>query len=256
MVAARLSEFEVRDVTSPDELNLCVRLYEEVFRLGPGDGSINTRLLVGLVRNSGIVVGAFAGAEMIGFALSFLALDRERQTHYQYSQLAVVTEAAQGRGVGRQLKNAQRDAARSMGVVEMRWSFDPFLVRNAHFNLNVLEARAFKLERNLYGTYAHGLDVEETTDRLLVVWDLSSSSPKRREPGETDPLDGANLTLDRPTLVVPAASARQPDKRVRRQRDAILDAFDDFFAKGFVAVGCDLQSDERATYTFENVGVV
>ena len=254
MVATPPSEFVVRGVTSPDELDLCVRLYEEVFHLGPADGSLNTRLLVGIVRNSGIVAGAFAGAQLIGFALSFLAFDRERQAQYQYSQLALVAEKSQGLGVGRQLKNAQRDAARAMGVSEMRWSFDPFLVRNAHFNLNVLGAQAVKLERNLYGTHGHGLDVEQTTDRLLAVWDLTGASPQRRKAAEDGPLGVVNVTGDRATLAVPASSQRQPDELERWQRGKILDAFDGLFVQGFVAVGCDLQSEEQAVYAFERVG--
>lgn len=236
MVAA--PEFVVRDVTSPDELNLCVRLYEEVFHLGVGDGSINTRLLVGIVRNSGIVVGAFEGPSMIGFALSFLAYDRDRAVHYHYSQLNVVAESAQGRGVGRRLKHAQRDASRAMDVHEMRWSFDPFLVRNAHFNLNVLGARAVSLERDLYGTYAHGLDVEATTDRLLAVWNLEDAPDVTTARGE------------RAELVVPATWPRQLDSERRNERTVLLDTFDDLFVRGFVAVGCEASSPDVATYDF------
>ncbi len=235
------AEFVVRNVTSPDELNLCVRLYEEVFHLGPDDGSLNTRLLVGMVRNSGIVVGGFAGDRMMGFALSFLALDRTRNVHYQYSQLAVVAEEAQGRGLGRQLKFAQRAASLAMGVEEMRWSFDPFLVRNAHFNLNVLGARAVALERNLYGTYAHGLDVPDTTDRLVAVWDLADAFDRSKEPSGV-------------ALNVPATWNRAPDTETRRHRGELLDAFEDLFGRGFVAVSCVLNERNEATYDFEKAG--
>jgi predicted GNAT superfamily acetyltransferase len=239
--AVPLSEFVVRDVTEPDELSLCVQLYEEVFRLGPGDGSLNTRLLVGIVRNSGIVVGAFAGSEMIGFALSFLAFDRALKLMYQYSQLAVVAEKAQGQGVGRQLKEAQRDAARLMGVSTMRWSFDPFLVRNAHFNLNVLGATAFQIERNLYGTHGHGLDAQESTDRLIAQWDLTGGSE----------LPTVSATSE--TLIFSATWSRHPGDEERRRREKILVDFDDIFAEGFVAVGCELVPDDRAVYSFQKV---
>lgn len=238
MVTVSPAEIVVRDVTSPDELNLCVGLYEEVFHLGPGDGSLNTRLLVGMVRNSGIVVGAFEGDHMIGFALSFLAWDQGRDVHYQYSQLAVVAQAFQGLGVGRRLKLAQRDTSLEMGVSEMRWSFDPFLVRNAHFNLDVLGARAIALVRNLYGTYAHGLDVRETTDRLVARWDLSAS------PGPTTKPSGV-------TLNVPATSSRELDAQARGRRGEILDAFEDLFTREYVAVSCTLGANDEATYSFE-----
>ncbi|MGC1419257.1 MAG: hypothetical protein WA786_03945 [Acidimicrobiales bacterium] len=244
----------VRDVTSPDELKLCVGLYEAVFRLGPGDGSLNTRLLVGIVRNSGIVVGAFDGPEMVGFALSFLAFDRERSQMYQWSQLAVVAETAQGRGVGRRLKLAQRDVALSMGIAIMRWSFDPFRVHNAHFNLNVLGARAFALERNLYGVHGHGHDVEGSTDRLLAEWDLTSHSPPHRDVAAGGEIGVVELSGKHATLAVPAISPRQIDEPARRVRKEILDIVDYLFRLGFVAVGCDLESDARAVYAFEKMG--
>ena len=254
MAAEVLPDLVVRGVTSPHELAMCVDLYEEVFHLGPGDGSLNTRLLVGIVRNSGIVVGAFVEGRMIGFALSFLAFDAERQVQYQYSQLAVVAESAQSRGVGRLLKNAQRDAARTMGITEMHWAFDPFQVRNAHFNLNVLGARAVSLERNLYGTHGHGLDVENTTDRLRAVWDLTNSSSRVVEPVAPGPLGSVTLAGGHASLVVPIVSARQPDESQRQVRHEVLDGFDELFAQGLVAVSCDRVSDDRAVFTFEVIG--
>jgi predicted GNAT superfamily acetyltransferase len=233
---------------------MCVHLYEGVFHLGPGDGSLNTRLLVGIVRNSGIVVGAFVEERMIGFALSFLAFDAERQVQYQYSQLAVVAESAQSRGVGRLLKNAQRDAARAMGITEMHWAFDPFQVRNAHFNLNVLGARAVSLERNLYGTYGHGLDVQNTTDRLRAVWDLTSSSSRVIAPVAGDPLASGIVAGKHASLVVPVVTSRQLDETQRRLRHEVLDGFDELFAQDLAAVRCDRVGDDRAVYTFEGVG--
>jgi predicted GNAT superfamily acetyltransferase len=247
---APLSDLVVRSVTAPDELKLCVGLYEDVFRLGPGDGSLNTRLLVGIARNSGIIVGAFSPSRMIGFALSFLAFDTEEQSMYQYSQLAVVAEEAQGHGVGRQLKLAQREAALVMGISTMRWSFDPFQVRNAHFNLNVLGARAFKVERNLYGSYGHGLDVEMATDRLIAQWDLNATAHEPREPVESGPLGSVAIDGDAATLTVPTKWARQPDETERTTRAELLDAFDSVFALGFEAVGCDLVADDAAVFVF------
>lgn len=239
MGEAPQSDIVVRDVTAPDELKACVGLYEDVFRLGPGDGSLNTRLLVGISRNSGIIVGAFSETRMIGFALSFLAFDRERQSMYQYSQLAVVAEAFQGRGIGRRLKLAQRDAALAMGISTMRWSFDPFQVRNAHFNLNVLGARAFKLERNLYGAYGHGLEVGDSTDRLIAEWDLADRQDLVKQDDVSE------------ELVVSPASLRESGERGREQREWLLQSLEDVFEEGFVCVACDLDSQEFAHYRFE-----
>jgi predicted GNAT superfamily acetyltransferase len=247
---APLSDIVVRDVTKPDELKLCIGLYEAVFRLGSGDGSLNTRLLVGIARNSGIIVGAFSGGQMIGFALSFLAFDREKQFMYQYSQLAVVAEEAQGHGVGRQLKLAQRETALSMGISTMRWSFDPFQVRNAHFNLNVLGARAFTLERNLYGSYGHGFDVAQSTDRLIVEWDLNAPNHEPREPALAGRIGVLQVDGDVATLSVMTKWSLQPDTSELKRRADLLDSFDKVFALGFEAIGCDLASEDSAIFVF------
>jgi hypothetical protein len=64
----------------------------------------------------------------------------------------------------------------------------------------------------------------------------------------------AKVTDVSETLVMPAAWSRQPDEQERRRREEILFAFDEIFAEGFVAVSCDLESDEQAVYSFEMLG--
>jgi predicted GNAT superfamily acetyltransferase len=141
-----------------------------------------------------------------------------------------------------------------MGITEMHWAFDPFQVRNAHFNLNVLGARAVSLERNLYGTYGHGLDVQNTTDRLRAVWDLTSSSSRVIAPVAGDPLASVIVAGKHASLVVPVVTSRQLDETQRRLRHEVLDGFDELFAQDLAAVRCDRVGDDRAVYTFEGVG--
>ena len=229
------TDIHLRPVTQPDQLQSCVTLYETVFHLGPGDGSLNTRLLVGLVNNSGLVIGAFNQQELVGFTLSFLARDSASSGLYHYSQLALVGDDFQGRGIGRQLKLAQRAAVLAQGVDELRWAFDPFQTRNAHFNLSVLGARAVSCHRNYYGPYAHGLDAAATTDRLIAVWDLKAAAADE---------------VVRQTLVVPAEVSRHLSDDDRQRRRAVLDAFDDYFARGLVARGCEMVSTGEARYDF------
>ncbi len=147
---------DVRAVTDPAGLGEVDALYGEVF-----GGSVNTRLLVALSANSGHVLGAFDGACLVGYGLSFLARDGDRL--YQYSQTVAVVPHAQGRGVGRAVKRAQRAAALADGIDLVRWAFDPMHARNAHFNTDVLGVRIRRLQRDFYG---------EGTDRFVVDWDL------------------------------------------------------------------------------------
>ena len=255
------SDVHVRALVTPDEMAACVSLYESTFELGPRDGSLNTRLLVGIARNSGIIVGALSDDGLIGFTFSFLARD-DAGTLYQYSQVACVQRSWQGRGVGRRLKLAQREIAIAAGIAEIRWAFDPFQIKNAHFNLDVLGARVHELVRNLYGEHGHGLDARDSTNRLIAVWTLdsprvrtlSSGAPREAvtstwaDPTFTDALAGVGG--DNASLFVPLPFARSLDEEDVRASEAALCTMERLFSEGFDAVACSRVSDDVAHYIF------
>ncbi|MFB7330642.1 hypothetical protein ACFC00_03250 [Streptomyces adustus] len=183
----------VRDVDGPLEMADCVALYGRVMGLRPGDGSLNPRLLTALQDNSGLVVGAYLGEELVGFTYSFLA--RERGTDgqgprlYQYSQLAVVAHERQGLGIGRLLKLGQRERCLAEGTTLIRWAYDPMQTRNAHFNLDVLGAVVDALKPAMYGASGFGAATGESTDRFIVSWHLDAPArPAASAPGP--PPDG------------------------------------------------------------------
>ena len=255
------SDVHVRALVAPDEMAACVSLYESTFELGPGDGSLNPRLLVGIARNGGIIVGAFSDELLIGFTFSFLARD-DSAALYQYSQIACVQRGWQGQGVGRRLKLAQREIAIAAGIAEIRWAFDPFQFKNAHFNLDVLGACVHELIRNLYGEHGHGLDARHSTNRLNAVWALdaphvralSSGAPREavtRTRGDLTFIDAlARVDDDSALLSVPASSARNLDEEDVRGREAALATMERLFDEGFDAVSCSQVSDDVAHYTF------
>lgn len=268
---------EVRELCRPEEFARCEALYREVFALGLGDGSINARLLVGLVRNSGIVVGAYNRGELVGFALSFLAYQSGSGRLYEYSQTAAVLPSWQGLGVGRALKFAQREAALDRQITLMRWTFDPVRSANAHFNLDVLGGVVTGLARDLYGASAAPEDRGQPTDRFIVEWELEGdrvtarlprppagrasalgdgprmvargpcSQPARVPPGQVQACDGGVL------LGIPAEWHRQRRRSPARSavlRGRIADRVDELFAAGLVGVSCTRLDDEAAVYLF------
>jgi predicted GNAT superfamily acetyltransferase len=183
------SPLTVAVLRSPEDCARCELIYREAFGLAPYDGSLNARLLIGLSRNSGMVIGAHADGELVGFALSFLARKDGDGRLYQYSQTAAVRPGWQGRGVGRAMKFGQRSAALAAGIDLVRWTFDPLLAVNAHFNLDVLGAVAMSLARDLYGPMAAPDDRGEPTDRFVVDWEL-------RDPGVGARAEGAARAED------------------------------------------------------------
>ena len=167
------SAAHVRDVAG---LRQADELYTRVFGYADPALSLNPHLLTSLVRNGGTSVGVFDEAgSLVGYAYGFPG--RDADASYQFSQAAVVDVRVQGQGIGGALKRLQARVAAERGDVEMRWTFDPLMARNAHFNLDSLGATGFRFIPNYFGTGA--------SDRLLVRWMLPAA--ERRAPASTPP---------------------------------------------------------------------
>ncbi|MEV4350406.1 GNAT family N-acetyltransferase [Actinoplanes sp. NPDC049596] len=161
----------VRTLDGLAEWTAASALYRSVFGYEQPEYGLSPRLLAALRENSGTVLGAFEGAELVGFCYGFCAV--EEGEIYHYSQAAAVAPGQQGAGVGRRLKLAQAEAARATGARTMRWTFDPYALRNAHFNLAVLGATAIRFLPDYYD--------DGNSDRLLVSWDLERPAPRAPE---------------------------------------------------------------------------
>lgn len=249
----------MRDILGPEEMAACVALYNDVMGLRPDDGSINPRLLIALQANSGIVVGAYSGAELVGFTYSFLAREPgPAHRVYQYSQLAVVAREHQGRRIGRRLKLAQRARCLAEGTTLMRWAFDPLKTRNAHFNLDVLGGRVTGLVPAMYGTGGFGEDAGETTDRFIVDWQLDRPVPATgsREPLAAGPdwRPGQVHRLGEDRLVVVPDDWQQHRAAVgataaAELRTGLRSTFTELLAE-HAAVGCTRIGAGLAAYRF------
>ncbi|MEU9507298.1 GNAT family N-acetyltransferase [Micromonospora sp. NPDC048170] len=220
----------VRDLGGLAERTAASALYRSVFGYEGPEHAVSPRLLAALHENAGTALGAFdAAGALVGFCYGFTAV--EHGELYHYSQATVVDARAQGRGVGRQLKHAQADAARRTGARTMRWTFDPYALRNAHFNLTVLGAAGIRFLPDFYD--------DGGSDRVLVRWDLDR------------PDSGARATASgHPTVDAPAdarTAAGVPGDRARLRRELA-----DRFAAGGRLVGVAWREDTpgRVSYLF------
>ena len=242
--AASPSTLDVRPLDQPAEMKAVVALYRAVFELDPTDPAISPRLLFALRRNGGSVIGAFDGDRLIGFAYGFLGKDAASGEVYHYSQTAAVAADWQGRGVGRALKLGQRAYVLDTGITRMRWSYDPMRAGNAHFNLDVLGARARWFVRNLFGVDDMGRDLGQPSDRLIVDWDLTG--PPRPEPAGGRPArvpGWGEVVRDGPDLLIGiprnwSAVAAGPADRATRLRATVSEALERALADGYVGVSC------------------
>ena len=133
----------------------------------------------------GQVVGAFADAELVGFALSVPGHRNGRS--YLHSHMAAVHERYRNFGVGRKLKLFQRDEALARNIELMEWTFDPLEIKNAFFNVRRLGAIMRHYNINQYGVTTSSLHGGLPTDRLVAEWWLRSQRVERLLREGTEP---------------------------------------------------------------------
>ncbi|QGN32280.1 GNAT family N-acetyltransferase [Microlunatus sp. Gsoil 973] len=256
------SDYRVISLETAEQRRDAAELYRSVFGYAHPAYGVNPRLLAGIAANGGSVVGALDRDDrLVGFAYGFLGTDGKQTFHY--SQAAVVAPGLQGHGLGRRLKQAQRAVALSWGTTVMRWAYDPLLIRNAHFNLDVLGARGVDFKPDLYD--------ERDTDRIVVEWDLTGGDPRRTEradlpdagvwgevirPGITSTgfitnssdIDGGRVLLALPSDI--ATLRRERPDRAAELAAIVRDRLTGLFADGYHAVSCH-SVGETAFYVFD-----
>lgn len=226
--AAAAAGVEVRTLTTLDEAGDVVRLQREAW----GDGQLVPRELIRAFQGAGIPpLGAFAAERLVGFVLGFVGAGDDGP-HLHSHQLAV-TGGKRSRGVGRALKLAQRAWALDEGIHLMRWTFDPLIARNAHFNLQVLGTVADRFHRHYYGDMDDDVNRGQRSDRLEVRWDLREASGPRQVPE----------IAARVAIPADHEALRTADpERARALRDAAADELESALAAGLVALGFDREA--------------
>jgi chorismate synthase len=169
-------DVSIRPITSLAEFRACVELQAEVWGPEYTDNAPASLLQIATYVG-GIVLGAFTGKdELVGFLFGLTGIDGKEIVHW--SHLLGVRDSVRNLGVGRLLKEAQRDALAARGVQRMSWTFDPLVSKNAHLNLNRLGARVVAYVPDMYGTTTSPLHYGIATDRLIVSVDTSVGAPR------------------------------------------------------------------------------
>src|SRR5437764_6254862 len=146
--AEQSSDIEIREVSSISEYDACIRLQREVFGLPDLEISPRRHLIVSH-RAGGWTLGAFVDGRLIGFVHHLAAVNGDYI--FRYSHMMAVAAEYQNKGVGAQLKWAQRARALAEGRDYIKWTFEPMRARNAHFNLNRLGVVVREYAVNFFG---------------------------------------------------------------------------------------------------------
>ena len=104
--------------------------------------------------------------------------------------MLAVRPDARNKGLGRRLKDYQRELLRPLGVEMIYWTYDPLVARNAYLNFIRLGARLAEYVEDMYGDTDSVLHGGIGTDRFVVAWDLTKESGAN-DGGRIQPSSGA-----------------------------------------------------------------
>ena len=241
---------EIREVSSIEEYDACIKLQREVFGLPDLEISPRRHLIVSH-RAGGWTLGAFVDHKLIGFVHHLAAVKGDYI--FGYSHMMAVAAEYQNKGVGAQLKWAQRARALAEGRDFIKWTFEPMRARNAHFNLNRLGVVVREYAVNFYGTdystnpsekgSVSGLD----SDRLFANWELNDqrveSFSQRQDFPVGDPERAIEIPADFGALL-----KSEPDA-AKREVLRVRQEFVQTLSEGFVCRAFDRES-ARPRYLF------
>ena len=246
------TEVVLRHCQTMDEFEACVELQVKTWGYNDGD-VIPRRVFIVAQRIGGQVVGAFAGEEMVGFAMSLPGVKPGKDpgaepAAYLHSHMLAVTPEARNSGIGRKLKLFQRDDALARGIRLMEWTFDPLEIKNAFLNIHRLGVIVRSYTPDFYGVSSSRLQGGLPTDRLHAEWWMDSSRVKAI-------LSGVPYTPPeiQETIVVPRqlsewkASAAGVSRAMEVQSDNRRH-FQDAFARGLAVVGFRVDSEGNGAF--------
>jgi predicted GNAT superfamily acetyltransferase len=169
----------IRAIESQADLAACVALQRETWGRS-FDDVVPASILQVSQKVGGVTAGAFDNTGLLlGFVFGLTGVENGVIVHW--SDMLAVKASARNRGIGRRLKEFQRDAVEKLGAKVIYWTFDPLVARNAHLNFNVFGARAVKYVRDMYGRIT-GSDLHRGvgTDRLIVAWAVNQTEQENQ----------------------------------------------------------------------------
>lgn len=202
---------EIRELTTLDECRQVAALEREVWGYTDSEDVVPPPVLIVSIKRGGILLGGFdEQGVMTGFVYSMAAVRDGRLT--QWSHMLGVRADARNTGLGLQLKLAQRDRARAMGVDLIEWTFDPLQAVNAHFNFGKLGVVVQEYEENVYGDSSSPLHQGSPTDRFIAEWRLRDAT---RRHASVDGAAAVNHAIPSASRLVPGdADLSRSDERL------------------------------------------
>src|SRR5438876_3551289 len=171
----------VRHLRTQEDFVACVALQEDTWGAAFSE-RVPAAILKVSQRLGGITAGAFdAQDRLLGFVFGMTGVENGRLVHW--SDMLAVRPELRDHGIGRRLKQFQRETLLAMGVGLVYWTFDPLVARNAHLNFNRLGVRVSEYVIDMYGRDTDSaLHRGLGTDRFIVVWEIAAPPPPTPPP--------------------------------------------------------------------------
>ena len=242
-----MDEITIRECATIEEFDGCVHLQREAFGLPDLELSPRRHLIVSRAAG-GWTLGAFITERMVGFVHHLAAVHGNNEI-FGYSHVMAVAKDYQNKGVGARLKWAQRERALGEGRKLIKWTWDPMMARNAHFNLNRLGAIVETYADNYYGT-DYNLDqaIGLPSDRLSATWLLDSARVRALAAGTPLPIDAEPAA----TVAIPSewtALVKHDSQRARDEQARVRAEFQEALEQGLVCAGFQ-RGNEQSSYLF------
>ncbi len=171
-------DYDIRPFSTVEEYRACVDLQEETW----GDGfseRVSPAILKVSQKLGGVAAGAYSKeGRLVGFVFGMTGVRGGEVAHW--SDMLAVRPEARDAGLGRRLKEYQREHLLDRGIERMYWTFDPLQSRNAHLNISKLGAVVREYEENMYGDTDSPLHRGIGTDRFVALWLLGSERVRDR----------------------------------------------------------------------------
>ena len=243
-----MEETTIRECTTIEEFDRCVALQREAFGLPDLEISPRRHLIVSR-QAGGWTLGAFVADRMVGF-VHHLAAVRGNEI-FGYSHVMGVAKDYQNKGVGARLKWAQRERALRDGRKLIKWTWDPMLARNAHFNLNRLGATVENYLDDFYGVdYGADERLGLPSDRLSATWHIDSTRVQALAKGAEAPFEGKRVA----TIAIPAdwnVLVKRDAERARDEQARVREEFKRAFADKLICAGFERGQEQSSYVLFE-----
>ncbi len=215
-------------------------------------------------KNGGIILGAFCGAQLVGFVYSFPGYLAGMA--YLCSHTMGVREGWRHSGIGERLKRAQAEAALLYGYRMITWTYDPLETANGWLNIAKLGAVCSTYLVNCYGEMSDAINQGIASDRFQVAWWINQPKPavpvsgsvrvinwQGGRDGFVKPVSLNPIPIDGPGLRIAVPAVFQDIKRrdvelAKEWRAATRQAFRASFERGWAVGG--LQKGDNGIHEY------